>query len=109
MLSVSIVTCDGTRTSIPSTRYARYPFSNTYLIGLSEDWQHPPHPVFTADYANYAQIPSWLFDSLSMLCPFSVHRMAPAGKELGKDVGQWLGPSTVAGAIKCIDIAIFFA
>jgi cysteine protease ATG4 len=26
--------------------------------------------------------------------------MALAGKELGKDVGQWFGPSTAAGAIK---------
>ena len=30
---------------------------------------------------------------------------ALAGKELGKDVGQW-GPSTVAGAIKCVDVTI---
>lgn len=27
--------------------------------------------------------------------------MALAGKDLGKDVGQWFGPSTAAGAIKC--------
>ena len=41
-----------------------------------------------------------------MLCPFSVHRMALAGKELGKDIGQWFGPSTAAGAIKCVDVVI---
>ena len=29
--------------------------------------------------------------------------MALAGKELGKDVGQWFGPSTAAGAIKCVN------
>ena len=30
-------------------------------------------------------------------------RMALAGKELGTDVGQWLGhPSVAASAIKCI-------
>jgi hypothetical protein len=34
--------------------------------------------------------------------------MALAGKELGKDVGQWFGPSTAAGAIKCVDDALFF-
>lgn len=28
--------------------------------------------------------------------------MALAGKELGKDVGQWFGPSTAAGALKCV-------
>lgn len=31
-----------------------------------------------------------------------VHRMALAGKELGKDVGQWFGPSTAAGALRCV-------
>jgi hypothetical protein len=29
--------------------------------------------------------------------------MALAGKDLGKDLGQWFGPSTAAGAIKCVD------
>ena len=33
--------------------------------------------------------------------------MALAGKELGKDVGQWFGPSTAAGAIKCVNDALF--
>ena len=32
--------------------------------------------------------------------------MALAGKELEKDAGQWLGLSTVAGVIKCVDVAI---
>ena len=31
--------------------------------------------------------------------------MALAGKELGKDVGQWFGPSTAAGAIKTLVLA----
>jgi hypothetical protein len=58
--------------------------------------------VYTADYSTYVQILTWFFDSPSPLSPFSVHRMALAGKELGKDVGQWFGPSTAAGAIKCV-------
>ena len=37
---------------------------------------------------------------------FSVHRMVLAGKELGEDVRHWFGPSTAAGAIKCVDIVI---
>jgi hypothetical protein len=72
----------------------------------AKDWRRPPHPVYTADYATYVQILTWFFDSPSTLCPFSVHRMALAGKELGKDVGQWFGPSTAAGAIKCVDVVI---
>ena len=32
--------------------------------------------------------------------------MALVGKELGNDVGEWFGPSTAAGAMKCVDAAI---
>jgi hypothetical protein len=49
---------------------------------------YPASCLATADYATYVQILTWFFDSPSMLCPFSVHRMALAGTELGKDVGQ---------------------
>ncbi|KDQ51386.1 hypothetical protein JAAARDRAFT_199213 [Jaapia argillacea MUCL 33604] len=69
-------------------------------LQLGRDWRRPPTPVHTADYATYVQLITWFLDSPSPLCPFSVHRMALAGKELGKDVGQWFGPSTAAGAIK---------
>jgi cysteine protease ATG4 len=34
--------------------------------------------------------------------------MALAGKELGKDVGQWFGPSTAAGAIKYVFLILQF-
>ncbi|KAI0770923.1 peptidase family C54-domain-containing protein [Trametes elegans] len=71
-------------------------------IHLGRDWRRPPHPVYTADYATYVQIITWFLDSPSPLCPFSVHRMALVGKDLGKDVGQWFGPSTAAGAIKVL-------
>ncbi|KAH9920526.1 uncharacterized protein BXZ73DRAFT_91912 [Epithele typhae] len=71
-------------------------------LHLGRDWRRPPHPVYTADYATYVQIVTWFFDTHSPLCPFSVHRMALVGKDLGKDVGQWFGPSTAAGAIKTL-------
>ncbi|KAG6901665.1 hypothetical protein C0995_009446 [Termitomyces sp. Mi166 len=67
-------------------------------LHLGRDWRRPPHPIPTADYATYVQILTWFLDTPE--APFSVHRMALAGKELGKDVGQWFGPSTAAGAIK---------
>ena len=105
----TIVACDSTRTSTSRARYVKFSFLKSYLTGFSEDWRRPPHPVYTADYATYVQILTWFFDSPSTLCPFSVHRMALAGKELGKDVGQWFGPSTAAGAIKCVDVAIVSA
>ncbi|KAG1865618.1 hypothetical protein C8R48DRAFT_568781, partial [Suillus tomentosus] len=55
-------------------------------LHLGRECRRPQNPVHTNDYATYVQI-------------ITVHRMALAGKELGKDVGQWL-PSTAAGAIK---------
>jgi cysteine protease ATG4 len=73
---------------------------------LAVEWQRPPQSGYNADYATYIQILTWFFDSPPTLCPFSVHLMALAGKELGKDVGQWFGPRTAAGAIKCVDISI---
>ncbi|KAF5356425.1 hypothetical protein D9758_009469 [Tetrapyrgos nigripes] len=63
------------------------------------DWRRPPYPEMTKEYATYVQIVTWFLDTPSPEAPFSVHRMALAGKELGKDVGMWFGPSTAAGAI----------
>lgn len=75
-----------------------------YLLFLIvfTDWRRPPYPVHTADYATYVQILTWFLDTPVPEAPFSVHRMALAGKELGTDVGQWFGPSVVAGAIKYV-------
>lgn len=73
-----------------------------HLMDHVSEWRRPPYPVHTVDYATYVQILTWFFDSPSPEAPFSVHRMALAGKELGKDVGQWFGPSTAAGAIKTL-------
>lgn len=53
-------------------------------------------------YAQYVRILNWFMDDPSVLCPFSVHRMAREGKRLGKEVGEWFGPSTAAGAIKSL-------
>jgi cysteine protease ATG4 len=61
--------------------------------------------VLTQDYVTYVKILTWFLDNPSPLCPFGVHRMALAGKELGKDVGQWFGPSTAAGAIRRLVLA----
>lgn len=69
-------------------------------LHLGRDWRKPFHPTFTPEYATYVRILTWFLDSPSPLCPFSVHRMALAGKELGKEVGSWFGPSTAAGAIR---------
>lgn len=67
---------------------------------LRSEWRRPPYPVNTADYATYVHILTWFLDTPAPEAPFSIHRMALAGKELGTDVGQWFGPSVAAGAIK---------
>ncbi|KAF7983563.1 hypothetical protein HWV62_21152 [Athelia sp. TMB] len=74
------------------------------LVGvhLGRDWRRPPHPLPTADYATYVQILTWFLDTPAPQAPFSVHRMALAGKELGTDVGCWFGPSVAAGAIRTL-------
>ncbi|KAG8936939.1 Cysteine protease atg4 [Tulasnella sp. 408] len=69
-------------------------------LHLGRDWRRPPNPTFTSEYATYVKIITWFMDSPSILCPFGVHRMVLAGKELGTDVGCWFGPSIAAGAIK---------
>ncbi|KAE8272268.1 hypothetical protein A4X09_0g6 [Tilletia walkeri] len=62
---------------------------------LEDHWN-----VAKAEYAKYVRLISWFLDDPCLACPFSVHRMAREGKRLGKDVGEWFGPSTAAGAIK---------
>ena len=36
------------------------------------------------------------------MSPFSIHKFALEGKKLGKQIGEWFGPSTAAGAIKVL-------
>lgn len=81
-------------------------------LHLGRDWRLTPAPVFPLTslaevgpvdrHATYVRILSWFWDDPSPLCPFSVHRMALIGKELGKEVGEWFGPSTAAGALKTL-------
>ncbi|ORY23614.1 peptidase family C54-domain-containing protein [Naematelia encephala] len=82
-------------------------------LHLGRDWRLPsakPHmPPRTIDeraelndYASYVRLMAWFMDDPSPLAPFSVHRMALIGKELGKEVGEWFGPSTAAGALKTL-------
>ncbi|KAG0142311.1 hypothetical protein CROQUDRAFT_97666 [Cronartium quercuum f. sp. fusiforme G11] len=82
--------------------------ANAILVShLGRDWRRPilslldPSSNVVPDPA-YARLMSWFIDSSSPLAPFSVHRFVSKGKELGKEVGEWFGPSTAAGAIKAL-------
>lgn len=76
---------------------------------LGRDWRRPEGPPTSSssakevlDYATYVRILSWFMDDPLPYAPFSVHRMALIGKQLGKEIGEWFGPSTAAGAIKSV-------
>jgi cysteine protease ATG4 len=69
-------------------------------LHLSRQWRRPLQPSLSPEYATYVKILTWFLDTPSPLAPFGIHRMALAGKDLGKEVGSWFGPSTAAGAIK---------
>ncbi|SGY14116.1 BQ5605_C010g06067 [Microbotryum silenes-dioicae] len=92
-------------------------------VHLGRDWRRPlptlglpspPTPSQThastsapavnlpPSFATYARILSLFIDDPSPLAPFSVHRFALTGKQLGKEVGEWFGPSTAMGAIKSL-------
>ncbi|KAG9093086.1 Cysteine protease atg4 [Ceratobasidium sp. UAMH 11750] len=71
-------------------------------LHLGRNWRRPHYPMFAEEHAIYVKILTWFFDTPSPLAPFGVHRMALAGKALGKDVGTWFGPSTAAGSIKTL-------
>ncbi|KAH8827700.1 hypothetical protein DL96DRAFT_1599994 [Flagelloscypha sp. PMI_526] len=62
-------------------------------------------PSDLVEQAKYVKLLSWFVDDPRGEVPFSVHRMALAGKELGKDVGMWFGPSTAAGALRTLAYA----
>ncbi|CAG8533380.1 7841_t:CDS:10 [Ambispora gerdemannii] len=53
-------------------------------------------------WGTYTQILLWFLDDMSSICPFSVHRVALLGKQLGKNIGEWFGPSTASQAIKAL-------
>jgi hypothetical protein len=71
-----------------------------HSVDLFLDWRRPGSPSLTDEYAAYVKVLTWFFDTPSPLSPFSIHRMALAGKALGNDVGTWFEPGSVALSIK---------
>ncbi|ORY94138.1 hypothetical protein BCR43DRAFT_443653 [Syncephalastrum racemosum] len=72
--------------------------ANTLLIHfLHRDWRRrgrtDPH------WKEYRRILQWFLDELSPRAPFSIHRIALLGKQLGKNIGEWFGPSTISQVI----------
>ena len=59
-------------------------------------------PMPAGQYAAYVRLLTWFLDDPNAMSPFSIHRFAAEGKKLGKEVGEWFGPSTAGGAIKAL-------
>ncbi|KAJ7058711.1 hypothetical protein C8F01DRAFT_281259 [Mycena amicta] len=60
----------------------------------------PFPPTTPSAHALHARLLSWFADA--PIAPFSVHRMALAGKKAGKDVGMWFGPSAAGLAVRTL-------
>ncbi|KAF9089131.1 Cysteine protease atg4 [Mortierella sp. AD031] len=50
----------------------------------------------------YVKILSLFLDDMNARSPFSVHRIALLGKQLGKNIGEWFGPSTTSQVTKAL-------
>ncbi|KAF9111329.1 Cysteine protease atg4 [Mortierella sp. AM989] len=53
-------------------------------------------------WGHYVRILSWFLDDMNARYPFSVHRIALLGKQLGKNIGEWFGPSTTSQVTKAL-------
>ncbi|KAI8371056.1 hypothetical protein BD560DRAFT_454364 [Blakeslea trispora] len=73
--------------------------ANTLLTHfLSRDWRRQRQDRVTQK--QYNRIVHWFLDELSPRAPFSIHRIALLGKQLGKNIGEWFGPSTISQVIQ---------
>ncbi|KAF9959845.1 Cysteine protease atg4 [Mortierella alpina] len=67
---------------------------------MGRGWNRPaPGDV---EWESYVQILSWFLDDMNARSPFSVHRIALLGKQLGKNIGEWFGPSTTSQVTKAL-------
>ncbi|KAJ6581256.1 hypothetical protein B0H19DRAFT_500096 [Mycena capillaripes] len=88
--------------SSPSPVMAAPPLSPTTTSNSSSSASQEDHTRTRACHAAYVRLLTWFLDTPAPEAPFSVHRMALAGKDLGTEVGMWFGPSIAAGAIKAL-------
>ncbi|KAI9255469.1 hypothetical protein BY458DRAFT_461724 [Sporodiniella umbellata] len=73
--------------------------ANTFLLHfLGRDWRRSD----TLQWKEYSRIAHWFLDELSPRAPFSIHRIALLGKQLGKNIGEWFGPSTISQVIQAL-------
>ncbi|KAF7729749.1 Cysteine protease atg4 [Apophysomyces ossiformis] len=67
---------------------------------LGREWRRSSSR--NAAHKEYFKIVHWFLDELSPRAPFSIHRIALLGKQLGKNIGEWFGPSTISQVIQAL-------
>ncbi|KAG0359609.1 hypothetical protein BC939DRAFT_501354 [Gamsiella multidivaricata] len=67
---------------------------------MGRGWNRPVPGDPTWDV--YVRILAWFLDDMNAKSPFSVHRIALLGKQLGKNIGEWFGPSTTSQVTKAL-------
>ncbi|KAI9308725.1 hypothetical protein BJ944DRAFT_259709 [Cunninghamella echinulata] len=76
--------------------------ANALLIHfLNRDWRRAKDKS-DPTWRTYVKIAHWFLDELSPRAPFSIHRIALLGKQLGKNIGEWFGPSTISQVIQAL-------
>ncbi|KAI7879452.1 peptidase C54 [Lichtheimia hyalospora FSU 10163] len=74
--------------------------ANTLLIHcLGREWRRDDNKEQNKEYRKIIQ---WFLDELSPRAPFSIHRIALLGKQLGKNIGEWFGPNTISQVIHAL-------
>ncbi|OZJ03043.1 hypothetical protein BZG36_03712 [Bifiguratus adelaidae] len=74
----------------------------TILVNLfGSDWRRPLDRS-DPDWIDYVKVFSLFFDEFSSRSPFAIHRIALLGKQYGKGIGEWFGPSTISQVIKVL-------
>ncbi|KAG1451346.1 hypothetical protein G6F56_008109 [Rhizopus delemar] len=75
--------------------------ANTLILHfLGRDWRRQTQSQ--GSRKKYNEIVHWFLDELSPRAPFSIHRVALLGKQLGKNIGEWFGPSTISRVIQVL-------
>lgn len=78
--------------------------SQTHCIPVTTSIPASPSLTSVSLQWTRSSLLSLFLDTSAPTSPFSVHRFAIVGKELGKEIGTWFGPSTAAGGIKSVSV-----
>ncbi|KAJ9053863.1 Cysteine protease atg4, variant 2 [Entomophthora muscae] len=68
---------------------------------LGKDWglKDIQEPAARDEYLKMMEL---FLDDMSPRCPFSIHRIALLGKQLGNEIGEWFGPNTMAQVLSSL-------